>query len=69
MKSQLLLVSDIAKVFYDIESANYEAQQKARSSYDNREYESLVRQYEALRIARMAVLNALVERLANGGEG
>jgi len=69
MKSQLLLFSDIAKVFYDIESANYEAQQKARASYDNREYESLVRQYEALRIARMAVLNALVERLANGGEG
>lgn len=69
MKSQLLLFSDIAKVFNEMEGHNYEAQQKARASYDNREYESLVRQYEALRIARMAVLNALVERLADGGEG
>jgi len=69
MKSQLLLFSDIAKAFYAMESDNHEARQKARANYDQREYDSLTRQYEVLRTARLAVLNALVERLTDGGEG
>lgn len=64
MKTELLLFSDICKVFHEMEAHNYEGQQKAKAVYDQREYDALVRAFDVLRIARMAVLNVMVERLA-----
>lgn len=65
----LMLFGDIEKIFFDMEVQNWEAQRKAVDNYNRSQYQDLCRQWEGIRAARVAVLNALIVRLGGQSNG